>query len=72
MKTIGEIKAKAKELWDAGYRLDKKTRRPVSFPMTPDAIQHASGFERVAALQVLHCLNVWSLGVVPVGQFDRI
>jgi hypothetical protein len=72
--TIGTLRTLALTLWQDGWRINPCTFRPLNAqkPVTPSAIADAVELPYSVAVQVCHLLNVWSLGSVPVGEFDRI
>jgi hypothetical protein len=69
---IDQVTADALRLWSDGYRLQRKTGRPVdpAKPLIPSVLADRFGWQRNWAHQVNYLLAVWSLGEVPVGQFD--
>lgn len=71
--TIGEIRTFAIGLWGQGYKGDK-SGRPVdpSKPLIPSVIAQRFGVGLAFAIKANHCVLVWSLGRVPVGQFDKL
>lgn len=71
--TVGDIRTKALELWNAGYRGDRQGR-PVdkSKPLIPSVLAARFGLSIGMATQINHLLAVWSLGTVAVGEYDGI
>jgi len=71
--TIGEIRAAALDLWRAGYQGDRRAQ-PIdkAKPLIPSVIAARLGLSLPLATLVNHCLVVWSLGTVPVGEFDAL
>lgn len=71
--TIGEIKSMALVLWNEGYRGDKQGR-PLdkNKPLIPSVIAARCEVSLPIATQINHLLAVWSLGTVPVGEYDKI
>lgn len=71
--TIGEIKEMALTLWNAGYRCDKRGGAlDKNKPLIPAVIADHCDVTLPIAAQINHLLVVWSLGTVPVGEWDKL
>ena len=71
--TVGDIKAMAVALWNAGYRGDKQGRPiDINKPLISEVIAKECGVPLSVAAQVNHLLAVWSIGAVPFGEYDKL
>lgn len=71
--TVGQIRHAAINLWRDGWQGDK-TGKPIdpAKPLIPAVIARRLGVSLSVGAQINHCLVMWSIGSVKVGEYEAL
>ncbi len=70
--TVGEIRAFALKLREAGFVSVRGAPARSDCPLIPGLVVERFGVSLLLARQAVHCLHAWGLGLAKVGEYHPL